>query len=266
MMPQDFRRAQAEICRKLAGRQVMLGVDYDGTLAPFAARPEQARLAPAVRRVLRQCAALPRVRLAVVSGRPLADLRRRVAIPDISYAGDHGWCIQTPQGAYTRKLSPAIAQALVAVERCLRRVCADIPGVLIEGKLFSVALHYRAVAAQRRRTVRSCFQHCIRPWREQGMLETLEGALVREARPARPWNKGHAVRWLWRQSGIPPRERVAVYIGDDRTDEDVFRILRESDVGIVVGRQKRSGAQYCVETQAEVIEVLRMFARETMRR
>src|SRR3989449_9819007 len=88
---------QRTLTRWLARRAtVVLFLDYDGTLTPIAARPEDARLSEAARQTLDQAARTPNLDIVIVSGRALADVRDMVAVPALTYVGNHGFEIEGP--------------------------------------------------------------------------------------------------------------------------------------------------------------------------
>jgi len=229
--------------------------DFDGTLAPIVPHPGQARLPARTRRVLERLAALPGAAVGIVSGRSLADLRRRVRLKGIHYIGSHGeeWA-----GADGRRRVRAGAGSVARIRALGRRLEKDLAsrsGVRVERKTVSVAVHYRRArphaAAQARRAVLAAWK------KHRRALRLLEGKKLLELLPAGSRSKGHTVEALlsrraWAGSGGRP----LIYLGDDVTDESVFRRLRRGDVGIHVGANLRSRAQYRVSSPAGVARFL----------
>jgi trehalose 6-phosphate phosphatase len=213
---------------RAADRRVALFLDYDGTLTPIVDRPEAAVLTPAMRaRVARVARMMP---VAVVSGRDLADVRARVGVPDITYAGSHGLDIDGPVGRHDVG-SDAAERVARAAERLEERFSDEaIPGVLIERKRFGVSVHYRLVEAERVAAVEHVVGGVVK---EIPGLRRHDGKKVFEVQPDVPWHKGRAVETLLDLLG-GARDVHAVYVGDDRTDEDAFRALRADGTGIVV--------------------------------
>ncbi len=234
---------------ELRGRRPLLFLDYDGTLTPIRRRPEEARLSDIVRHLLERLAASTPV--AVVSGRDLGVIRDMVGLDALVYAGSHGFDIAGPGGL---RLEHPEAQrflpALDAAEQALRAELAGIDGALIERKRFTVAAHYRLVAAAERKKLASQVKAIAR--RHPDLLLTA-GKMVHELRPRLDWDKGRAVLWLLDALGPAAAAAVPIYLGDDVTDEDAFRALRGRGIGIQVSaRPRRTAAGYRLAGPAEV--------------
>src|SRR5204863_2484875 len=134
-----------EHVQEIAGRSDRLAVflDYDGTLTPIVSRPQDAWLTDSMRQTLREFASS--VPTAILSGRDLHGVRRRVEIDGIVYAGSHGFDI-AGAGGLRRQFGSPYLSVLDAVERELREALDEILGAQLERKHFSVAAHYRNVA------------------------------------------------------------------------------------------------------------------------
>jgi trehalose 6-phosphate phosphatase len=123
----------------------------------------------------------------------------------------------------------------------------------------TLSLHFRRVLATRVPEVKTCLIKHAGPGIDAGRLELRTGKAVLEIRPRVQWNKGEAVRWILEQLRMerPTVSRLALYLGDDDTDEDAFRILASAGVGIVVGSDRRgSAAHYYVQSTEEVEQLL----------
>jgi trehalose 6-phosphate phosphatase len=202
------------------GKLVLL-LDFDGTLAPIVDRPEMAAMPERTRRALERVMAMDGVTVAVVSGRGLADVRGRAAIPGIAYAGNHGMEIE---GTGLHRIHPEAAAARPELEATLARIMADLEGIdgaFVEDKGLTLSIHYR-LAPDRAEEVREIVLEAVggRPG-----LRVTEGKMVLEVRPRVEWDKGRAVLFLLEQMR-PPADAPVLYLGDDRTDEDAFRALR----------------------------------------
>jgi alpha,alpha-trehalase len=232
-----------EIAGAVGNRTVAFFLDFDGTLAPIVQRPEEARLPAATRDMLGWIAR--RRPVAVVSGRDLDDVRERVGLEGLCYAGDHGLRLALPGGgrrqhAAAGRSRPALERAELALEALL----AGIEGVEIERKGLGVAIHFRrAAAADVDRVVREVEVVA----QGEPDLRVTEGRKVRELRPAVPWDKGRAIGWIEEALGMDPAGVFPLHIGDDTTDEDAFRAVQDRGLGIVVrGREGRSQARYAL--------------------
>lgn len=226
------------------GRRPALFLDYDGTLTPIVRHPDEARLSEPMRSVLarlgQQCP------LSVISGRDLPDVRRRVGVTGIWYAGSHGFDIQGPDGdqsAYQH--GTEFLPELDAAEDELRQALESVPGAMVERKRFSIAVHYRNVAAAAHDTVRRLIEEVHA---RHGRLKRTSGKKIFELSPGIDWDKGKALDWLLRRQDLDRHDFVPLYIGDDTTDEDAFAALGDAGVGILVSPSPgRTGADYGLE-------------------
>src|SRR6516165_12394943 len=139
MIPSALEHVQ-KIAR--SGDRLAVFLDYDGTLTPIVSRPENAWLSESMRETLRSLAA--RLPVAILSGRDLDDVRGRVYVDGIVYAGSHGFDI-AGAGGLRRELGDTYLPVLDAAETELREALDEIPGSQLERKHFSVAAHYRNV-------------------------------------------------------------------------------------------------------------------------
>lgn len=220
-----------EILDRAAGRPIMLFLDFDGTLAPIVPRPEQAALAPGMADALLR--ARERVTLAVISGRGLEDVRRRVGIDGIAYAGSHGFEIRDPDGRLIEyEQADRFLPALDRAEAELASRLSAVDGVIVERKRFAIAIHYRLAAEHAIPEIESAIDAALSRHAE---LAKAGGKKIFEIRPRVDWHKGKAVLWLLHALHGDAGAALPVYIGDDVTDEDAFAALRSSGVGIRVG-------------------------------
>jgi len=222
------------------GRRLAVFLDYDGTLTPIVSHPAHAVLSDSTRQAVQTLAA--RMPVAILSGRDLDDIRRRVDIDGIVYAGSHGFDIAGPRG-----MRKQVAAEFLPI--------ADIAGVLLERKRFSISAHYRQADESGVIKVTRAVNEVTACHRE---LRTITGKKVYELQPDIDWNKGKAVAWLLETLGLEQPEVLPLYIGDDLTDEDAFRALEKRGVGIVVTEEMRpTAARYALKGPAEVERFLR---------
>lgn len=232
-------------------------LDYDGTLAPIAPRPELALMSDSMREAVRELSR--RLPVAIVSGRDRPQVERLVGIESLVCAGSHGFDLgdrgfPVESGSGTR-----FRAALEAAARELEERIGKIGGVFIEPKRYALAVHYRLVPQREfpkvERAVRELAQ------RYQDLLLS-EGKAVYEFRPNVEWDKGKAVLWLLRALGLDRPDVVPIYLGDDLTDEDAFRALARRGFGIVVGDPggRPTAAEYGLADCGEVERFLRALA------
>ncbi len=241
-----------EIVPQARERQLAIFLDYDGTLTPIVTSPEQATLSNSTRQALRELADL--VPVAILSGRDLDDVRRLVNIDGIVYAGSHGFDIAGPRGLQ-KQVATEFLPIIDLAEKELKEKLASIPGALMERKRFSIAAHYRNVAGS---DVTKIEQAVNKVAANHSELRKIDSKKVYELQPNVDWNKGKAVLLLLKSLELDGQAVLPIYIGDDLTDEDVFRALDERGAGIVVSNQPRlTAARYTLKDPVEVERFLR---------
>jgi alpha,alpha-trehalase len=225
-----------EISDRARGKRLAVCLDYDGTLTPIVDRPDLALLSDRMRRTLAVLAETAVV--AVISGRDLKDIRRLVALDGLYYSGSHGFEIDGPD--QTERASEHGAEYLPLLdeaEGALRSRLANIDGILVERKRLSVAVHYRLVDSSNHEQVKKITDEVVAG--HQGLRRTL-GKMVYDLQPDIDWHKGKAVATLLKTLGLDGDDVLPLYVGDDVTDEDAFRELRDRGLGIVVRGARRS--------------------------
>jgi trehalose-phosphatase len=238
-----------EIAR--SGKRIAVFLDYDGTLTPIVSHPEDAWLPESMRETLRSLAA--HVPVAILSGRDLDDVRGRVLVDGIIYAGSHGFDI-AGAGGLRRELGAEYLTVLDAAETELREALDEIPGAQLERKHLAVAAHYRNVNENDASRVALAMDAVAVRHRE---LRRLDGKKVYELLPDIDWNKGKAALWLLETLGLEGPNALPIYIGDDRTDEDALRALEQRGIGILVSEQSPpTAARYSLKNPVEVDEFL----------
>jgi len=236
-----------EIIACAGGKRPAVFLDYDGTLTPIVSHPEDAWLSESMRQTLRSLAA--RVPVAILSGRDLDDVRGRVLVDGIVYAGSHGFDI-AGAGGLRRELGAAYLPVLDKAEMELREALDEIPGAQLERKHFSVAAHYRNVDETDAFKVRLAVDAVGERHRE---LRRMDGKKVYELLPDIDWNKGKAMLWLLETLLLDSGNALPIYIGDDRTDEDAFRALEKVGIGILVTEKPQvTAASYRLNNSDEV--------------
>jgi len=238
-------------------KHILLLTDYDGTLTPIVEKPEMANLSAEMKDLLQALAQQHRVRLGIISGRALADLKDKVGISGISYAGNHGLEIEGPGISFVNPIAEELKPILLIMHYMLDRTLETIRGVFVENKGLSLSVHYRLADTQRTADVERIVKHVVGGVEAAGKAKIVSGKKVFEVRPAVAWNKGKAIKLLMKKNGKGGQGSglLPIYIGDDVTDEDGFKVIESygSGLSVFVGEQTRqSTAQYFLKSPAEV--------------
>ena len=246
----DWENIQARIQN---AQNLFLFLDYDGTLTPIVSRPELALCPSEVKRHLEKLHDLPGVYLAIISGRSLEDLREKVGVQGIIYVGNHGLEIENPAGRHKKILSSARTRELKRITQNLQDSLKEIPGILFEEKGPILAIHYRNVPQKFFTQVPQVLEAELRQWRDRWKMAS--GKMVLEIRPKIDFNKGDAVRDILKT--FPSLGLLPIYLGDDQTDEDAFRVLKGRGISVFIGQGRLSSeADFFLQNPDEVQEFL----------
>jgi trehalose-phosphatase len=249
--------------RLAAGESLLLLADYDGTLTPIVPDPEAAWLPRGVWDDLRILAGSSRTRVGIVSGRRIEDLRARVRIPEVIYAGCHGLQIEGPRVRFTHPAAQAQRPALAALASELSLRTAAVPGVIVEPKGLTVAVHYRNTTSEGMLRLAEELQ----PVLAERRFRVLPGKKVVELLPQVSWSKGEgALRIVDHVRTHTGWRLLTTYLGDDSTDEMAFGVLQGQALTVRVGWRGDSAATYWLRGPAEVRRLLSALAAEVMDR
>jgi alpha,alpha-trehalase len=260
----DAVQAYSQLKELVAARRPAVFLDFDGTLSDIVEHPESATLVDGAADSLRALAA--HCPVIVISGRDLSDVRTRVNVEGIWYAGSHGFELQEPDGTYHENTSATeVVDTLALAATRLAEMLEDISGIEVEHKRFAVAVHYRnADAGSVHRVIATVRSYS----RSEGLRASL-GRKVIELRPNIFWNKGTTLDWLL--THIEGRDgdsdaMLPIYIGDDLTDEDAFDAVQFDGVGIMVRHgedgNRSSAALFSLEKPAAVCALIRRLAND----
>lgn len=257
------------------GKRLALFLDYDGTLSPIVDNPDCAFMSNSMRSVVRKVAkCFP---TAIISGRSRDKVYEFVGLNELYYAGSHGMDIVGPvrqsvsddhpncirstdkQGKEVNLFQPAseFLPMIGEVLSSLIEATKDIEGAKVENNKFCVSVHYRNVDEKSWKLVAERVQFVIE---KHPRLRLTHGRKVLEVRPVINWDKGKAVTFLLESLGLSNCDDVLpIYVGDDRTDEDAFKVLKERNCGygiLVSAAPKESCAFYSLRDPSEVMEFL----------
>nr|CAB3455014.1 unnamed protein product [Digitaria exilis] len=252
------------------GKQIVMFLDYDGTLSPIVEDPDRAVMSEEMRDAVRRLA--EHFPTAIVSGRCRDKVFNFVKLTELYYAGSHGMDIEGPAKQQSKhvKASAEEEEAVVQyqagseflpiieevrnVYHTLTAKMESIPGAMVENNKYCLSVHFRCVQEEEWNAVEEEVRSVLK---EYPGLKLTHG---RKIRPSIKWDKGKALEFLLKSLGYAGRSDVfPIYIGDDRTDEDAFKVLRSigQGIGILVTKfPKETAASYSLRDPAEVKEFL----------
>ncbi|SDK48920.1 trehalose 6-phosphatase [Actinopolyspora mzabensis] len=247
-LPAELRRTIVQLART---PRLLVACDYDGTLAPIVGDPSQAKPLPESVHAMRSLAALPTTTAAVISGRALRDLATLSRLPaEVHLVGSHGSEFDV---GFVHELDPDTTHLRTQLQRGLQEITAGQPGVTLEAKPASVAVHVRRADPEVSERVFGAIRSGPATW--EGVQVT-EGKSVMELAVVET-DKGNAFEALRHQVGCTG----AIFLGDDVTDEKVFSKLHGPDLGIKVG-EGDTLAHYRVPDTPGVATVLALLMEE----
>jgi trehalose 6-phosphate phosphatase len=238
-------------------KHVLFLTDFDGTLTPIVEKPEDAVLTDASRKMLQALAHQKTVTVGIISGRALADLKEKVNLSGMIYAGNHGLEIEGPGLFYINPLAEEIKPFFRIIRKMLDLTLGSIKGVLFEDKGLSLSVHYRQVEEEKARHLQDVVERAANAPGARNIFRLTSGKKVYEIRPAVNWDKGKAIRLLMKRFGKGGRQSglLPIYLGDDLTDEDGFKMIEKYGNGITVyiGEDYyNSAARYYLRSPDEV--------------
>jgi trehalose 6-phosphate phosphatase len=237
-----------------AAPRLYLCLDFDGTLTPIVSHPTGAHLPARTHRLLTRLSEDAGTTIAVLSGRALSDLRSRIPVKGVILAGNHGLEIE---GRGLRFADPAskYRDGLAQLRTDLEVRLSKILGCWVEDKGLTLCVHYRQVEENCLQAVHDAVKEATAPLND--WLLVAPGKCIWDLRPSTAANKGAAALWIQSQLGL--QDALTVAMGDDTTDEDLFRAF-PNDLTIHVGAAAATAARYCVAGPAEALEFLHWLA------
>ncbi|KAM3308690.1 putative trehalose-phosphate phosphatase F [Capsicum chacoense] len=270
-----------QIVSHAKNKKIVIFLDYDGTLSPIVDDPDRAFISADMRSAVRDVA--NHFPTAIISGRSRDKVYQLVGLAELYYAGSHGMDIMVPirnelctngsfikctdqQGKEVNLFQPAreFLPMIDEVYRILVNKTKEVEGAIVENHKFCASVHYRNVDENCWPALAQCVHDVLKGYPR---LRQTHGRKVLEIRPIIDWDKGKAVEFLLESLGFRNSHDVLpIYIGDDRTDEDAFMVLRGryQGYGILVSAvPKESNAIFSLRDTSEVQEFLGSLA-ETM--
>lgn len=237
-------------------REILLLCDYDGTLTTIVDSPEKAGLSEETSKILAGLSRKSNMKIGIISGRALTDIKEKVPINGIIFAGNHGFEIEGPGVKFIHPLTEEISSLIHIIGTILARTLGKIPGVLVEDKGVTLSVHYRMVDEKKLPQLTDILENTVGTARQIGKIKTTFGKKVHEIRPAIDWHKGKAVSFIFENYTHSAKKSsvLPIYLGDDLTDEDAFRTVNDlGGISILVSDSGQpSAASYYLNSPSEV--------------
>lgn len=235
---------------------VSLFLDFDGTLVDLASIPSAIRIQKTVPVLLKRLSQKKGYTVGVISGRSLEDLKKYLPISKkILYAGNHGleWIISGK--TYVVDFPKGYISSLAKLYKLLKKLAQERGGLDVEWKKTSISVHIRNRTPKHMMENRAHIHHIIADTNSGRHFAVISGRTDVDVRPNIQWTKASVIHHFLKLKRIDMQRTTVVYIGDDTTDEDVFRALLRS-VTVRVGRSKYSSAKYYLKNVNEVLKTL----------
>jgi len=250
----------SEILGKIKSHEkVLLCMDHDGTIAEVITTLIASRITKSMRNTLHSLSQNTRIHLAIISGRTIDNLREVVNIKsdNIFYAGNHGFEIEGAGINYTFNDKDALEKIRVITEEMDKKF-SNVDGLVFEKKIFTTSFIWSAVTPEKQESIRNEILEALQKYKD---IRIVEGKKLFNIRPDVNINKGIAINIIgnhfykngWR------KHITVIYIGDDNSDEDAFKILEDKDIGIVVNEipPEDTNAGYYLKSVKEVEDFLK---------
>jgi trehalose 6-phosphate phosphatase len=226
--------------------EVLVALDFDGTLAPLQDDPENSRMLPEAREAVDALTDVDGVHVSLVTGRAFENIMR-VANPHPEWflVGSHGIEVVAPHERDSYSTPQLVPEGLL---EGFDQIARDIPGPRIEVKPFGLAIHTRGLEADLAAAAEAATRLLCDEWPDELVMRSGHGILECAVSDR---TKGHGLRSLWEALDV----HATLFIGDDVTDEDGFAVLGSGDIGIKVGEGVTKASHRVADPQ-EVTRVL----------
>ncbi|KAK7349428.1 hypothetical protein VNO77_06793 [Canavalia gladiata] len=258
------------------GKEIVVFLDYDGTLSQIVDDPDKAYMSDSMRAAVREVASC--FPTAIVSGRSRDKVSEFVKLRNVYYAGSHGMDISTPSGSSkygnqkhqtktvdekgkqvvnfhpAKEFLPTIQKIIKVLKENIKK----INGSSVEDNMFCISVHYRRVKNEKDVGVLKEIVESI--MKSYPNFHVSGGKKVMEIRPNVNWDKGHALMYLLDTLGFDNSDDVfPMYIGDDKTDEDAFKVIKRIGRGfpiVVSSIAKETKASHSLRDPSDVMAFL----------
>lgn len=249
------RLSEREINLIAKAERIFIFLDYDGTLTPIRPHPSLARLTPSNKKILKKLSRLPHVKICIISGRLLADLRKQVGLSNLIYVGNHGFELEGIGKKQIRFACAKTKKLISRIDAKLKLALKRVQGIFVENKNITLSVHYRSVSKKNVPVAKFQLMKVLAPYLDRSQVVLREGKKVWEVRPAVKLDKGSTVLWLLERMVFKMNHSaLPIYLGDDQTDEDALKRIRHEGIGIKVtaAPNRASFASYYLPSIKEV--------------
>lgn len=236
----------------------ILILDFDGTLTPIVKSPNQVKLSKTMRNLLIRLTKKEGFYLAILSGRNLKDLKKRVNLQNVIYAGNHGLEGEIFGEKYLFPIPSEILWTLGRIKKQLNQITDKFKGTFIEDKGLTLSFHYRLADKYQTHEIKLLINQILKAYISNGLVSIIAGKKVVDIIPNVNRNKGSFAEMIIKK--ITDRTKnhpAAIIIGDDTTDENVFQKLK-NQITITVGKKHQSQAKYYLKNPSEVVQFLQL--------
>lgn len=230
--------------------------DFDGTLSPIYNTPEKAHLPEKTRKILLRLCSKKNVHFGVISGRQIEDLEDKIGLDNIIYGGIHGLEGFINNEPYYFPIKKHYLEALVDVKEKLQQLVEVFPGSFIEEKKSVYSVHYRNIDKKLFSSFEHVFKSIVTPYQDESLIKIIAGKKVYDVLPDVEWEKGSFAELIIGTITKADKESPpTIFIGDDTSDEDVFKKLSDG-ICIRVGKSEVSHAKFFLKNTREVFKFL----------
>ncbi len=245
----------AEVKAKISSKtKIVLLCDYDGTLTPIRKIPSMAVLSNTMKDLINKLKTKRCFSFGIVTGRSQKDISKLIDCRDMTIISNHGLQITKRKKVWIHPQAKRIIPLLKIIYHLLEEAVNPFGSALIENKKLTLTVHYRNVKSDLIRILKKKVFEIVRQHNRK--VKTTSGKKIIEVRPNISWNKGKAVQKILRTVNTRNNKPRILYMGDDNTDEDVFKILGKNAITVRVGQKRKSCAHYYVKNISEVQKFL----------
>ncbi len=238
---------------EIRNKKILLMLDFDGTLTPIVKNPQESYVSEELSKLLKDLKNF--VKIAVISGRDVKDLIKRLSFNVDYFCGSHGLEIEGKDLHFKHPEVLKLKKIIDSIYKEIKKHFSNNPEIFIEKKTFSFVFHYRNVAGEKRKESMKRFLSIISYYFQQYPIKIQKGKMVFEVLPDIDWDKGKAIIFIMK---FLNHQIYPIYVGDDQTDEYAFLTIKENGLTVRIRHSKRTSAKYFLTSYKEMPRFLKM--------